>query len=158
MSKALIENYRGFEIYFDTYYEKFQTIITEDDSKESASYAAVKRFIDDFKNNNQNFNSFWIQLIPNTYPDNIEKVKIIGIRKDNIFVYEDKNGNKTQIPEYDEKYWMILKDENTAIIEKIINYRKEQLNISNQYKEKIIDEIAKLEIITLNEFKKRIIL
>lgn len=158
MSKALIENYRGFEIYFDTYYEKFQTIITEDDSKESASYAAVKRFIDDFKNNNQNFNSFWIQSIPTAYLNDNNKVKVIGLRKDNRFVFEGKNGDKNQISEYDEKAWMIFKDENTAIIEKIINYRKEQLNISNQYKEKIIDEIAKLEIIPLNEFKKRIIL
>jgi len=38
MSKILIENYRGFDIEFDTQYEKFQCIITEENTKESNSF------------------------------------------------------------------------------------------------------------------------
>ena len=42
MSKILIENYRGFDIEFETSNEKFQCVCTEDDTKESNSFAAVK--------------------------------------------------------------------------------------------------------------------
>ena len=48
---ALIENYRGYTINFNTEKERFETGITEDLTKESLSFSAVKKFIDDFIKN-----------------------------------------------------------------------------------------------------------
>ena len=66
MSKILIENYRGFDIEFDTQYEKFQCVCTEEDSKESSSFAAIKKFIDEYKKQNADFKPFWVDPNPNS--------------------------------------------------------------------------------------------
>ena len=52
--KILIELYRDFEIYFDRDEGKFECVITDDRKKESISFSAVKKFIDDYKNSNEN--------------------------------------------------------------------------------------------------------
>ena len=82
MSKILIETYRGFDIEFDTNCEKFQCICTEDNAKESTSFTAVKKFIDDYKKINQDFKPFLVESIPDSYKT--EKLKVIGVRKDRL--------------------------------------------------------------------------
>ena len=110
MSKILIETYRGFDIEFDTNCEKFQCICTEENAKESTSFTAVKKFVDDYKKTNQDFKPFWVEPTPERYKSG--KLKVIGVRKDGRFVAEDSKGNKGQISDYDLKDYMLLKSEN----------------------------------------------
>ena len=56
--KVAIENYRGFDIEFDTDHEKFQCIITDGEEKESRSFTAVKKFIDEYRKDNQRSHNF----------------------------------------------------------------------------------------------------
>ena len=55
MSKILIDNYRGFDIEFETINEKFQCIITDELVKESISFSAIKKFVDEYKKINQDY-------------------------------------------------------------------------------------------------------
>lgn len=122
MSKIKIENYRGFDIEFDTNYEKFQCVITEDKTKESASFTAVKKFIDDYKKDNQDFSPFWVQKKPSAFGYKKDKLKVIGIRKDGRFMAEDENGDKCQISDYDLSDYILFDEDN----QKYYNMLKEQ--------------------------------
>ena len=99
--KILIENYRGFDIEFDTNHEIFQCICTDEKAKESKSFSAVKKFVDEYKKDNVGFNPFWVELIPEKSYSNLKKAKIIGLRKDGRFICEDAKGQKTYIPDYE---------------------------------------------------------
>jgi hypothetical protein len=151
MSKILIENYRGFDIMFDTNYEKFQCIITDENSKESVSFAAMKKFIDDYKKENQLFKPFWVEPIPGSYK--VDKLKIIGIRKDERFVAEKGNGEKIQISDYELKDYMLIISENENALKLLqeLNEKEKLQNIENSKNRKQI--ISTLNIITLNNYK-----
>ena len=67
MSKILIDNYRGFDIEFETINEKFQCIITDELVKESISFSAIKKFVDEYKKTNQDFKPFYVESTPDRY-------------------------------------------------------------------------------------------
>ena len=116
MSKIFIDNYRGFDIEFETINEKFQCIITDELVKESISFTAVKKFIDEYKKMNQDFKPFYVEQTPSNYRFKVhKKIKIVGIRKDGRFVAEDFNGDKFQISDYDIKDYMLYVPENENI-------------------------------------------
>jgi len=152
MSKILITNYRGFDIEFDTDYEKFQCIITEERAKESNSFFAIKGFIDDYKKNNQDFKPFWIESMPNSYRNKV-KLKVIGIRKDGRFVAESKDGKKEQISDYDISNYMIVKPENESILSELSTLKNEIEQREYEDKLKIKEIISKLNIVSLKDFK-----
>ena len=139
MSEILIETYGGFNIEFNTDSGKFQCICTDDDTKESTSFAAVKKFIDEYQKKNQDFKPFWIEPTPDGYKSG--KLKVIGIRKDGRFVAESSKGEKEQIPESNLKGYMIYKPENEDAVNKLSELRK-------------LEEIQRLEN---NETRRRII-
>ena len=113
--KAIIENYRGFEISFDTDTEAFYGISDQYDKDfKKPSYASAKKFIDEFLKDNQNFKPFWVEVNPNSYRST-EKIRIIGIRKDNRFIYENSKGEKKQIIEYDEKDYIFPNSDNDQV-------------------------------------------
>lgn len=152
MSKILIENYRGFDIEFDTDCEKFQCIATDENVKESNSFTAVKKFVDDYKKTNQDFKPFWIDPTPKGYKT--KKMKIIGLRKDSRFVAENNEGGKEQVSDYDISKYMILKPENETGMRllKELEVKKEQQRVeNNNHREQII---STLNIITLAYYKK----
>jgi len=152
MSKILIENYRGFDIEFDSDYEKFQCECEDGNAKESQSFSAVKKYIDDFKKNNQDFKPFFVERNPNSHFGG-KSFKIIGVRKDGRFVSEDNDGVKGQISDYDLKDFMIVKPENGVGISKLkeLNERAEKLRLGiNEERKQIISE---LNIVTLKEYK-----
>ena len=154
MAKILIEKYRGFDIEFDTDYEKFQCVCTEEDSKESKSFTSVKKFVDDYKKTNQDFTPFWVEPTPTSYKGG--KLKIIGIRKDGRFVAENIKGEKTQIPDYDTQHYMLVKPENESSLKKLSELReKEKLQAqeNNEVRKKLISEI---DIVTLEKYKKQL--
>ncbi len=99
MNKILIEKYRGFEIEFDTNYEKFKCTCNNEEEKESKSFSVIKKFIDDYLKNNQSFKPFWVHPNPqkNFYSD---KLEVIAIRKDGTFFAKNEYGIKTHISNY----------------------------------------------------------
>jgi hypothetical protein len=154
--KVTIENYRGFEILFDTNHERFQCIITEDHTKESKSYPAVKKFIDEYMKDNQSFKPFYIESIPGSYNDR-GTLKIVGIRKDKRFITEDKNGNKGQVSEYDLDKSMLKKECNQSIIESIKFLESKFKDYQKKYIEDKKHLIGKLDIVKLSDYKKTLI-
>ena len=154
MSKILIETYRGFDIEFDTNCEKFQCICTKENAKESTSFTAVKKFVDDYKKTNQNFKLFWVEPIPERHKS--EKLKVIGVRKDGRFVAENSKGDKTQISDYDLDDYMLLKPENEMAMNKLSELKlkeKQQRDENNETRKRIISEI---NIVTLKDYKKQL--
>ena len=99
--KVLIEKYRGFNVYFETNDEIF-SVETDDYGKGSKSFAAIKSGIDEYIKNNLQFKPF--KAIRKVDGD---LISVIGIRKDNRFIYEDKKGNKRQLSEYEEKDYVL---------------------------------------------------
>jgi len=151
MSKILIENYRGFDIEFDTDCEKFQCIATDENVKESTSFTAVKKFVDDYKKTNQDFKPFWVEPTPEEYK--IKKLKIIGLRKDGRFVAENEEGVKEQIPDYNTEDYMLLKPENEYGMKLLqeLKVKEEQQRVENNSQRKQIT--STLNIVTLKDFK-----
>jgi hypothetical protein len=155
MSKIAIDNYRGFDIEFDTDYEQFQCIITDNLSKESHSYSAVKKFIDDYKKENQDFKPFYVIGVPESYRSG-ERIKVIGIRKDNRFIAEI-SGKKSQISEYNEKDYMLDKESNKDIIRELDELGVEREKLRKSMSEKSKQLISKLDIKTLKEYKQSLL-
>ena len=154
MSKILIETYRGFDIEFDTNCEKFQCICTEENVKESTSFAAVKKYVDDYKKANQDFKPFWIESVPERYKRG--KLKVIGVRKDGRFVAENSKGDKIQISDYDLNDYMLLKPENEMAMNKLseLKAKEEQQRLENNETRKLI--ISEINIVTLKDYKKQL--
>lgn len=114
--KVKIETYRKFDIFFDTEAEAFSSIVHEVDEfsdakvlKESKSYAAVKKAIDEYIKENNTFEPFFVRIKPGAYSFNKDRnrIKIVGIRKDNRFIAEDNKGQQFQVSEYDEKDYIL---------------------------------------------------
>ena len=154
MSKILIETYRGFDIEFDTNCEKFQCICTEENVKESTSFAAVKKYVDDYKKANQDFKPFWIESVPERYKRG--KLKVIGVRKDGRFVAENSKGDKIQISDYDLNDYMLLQPENEMAMNKLseLKAKEEQQRLENNETRKLI--ISEINIVTLKDYKKQL--
>lgn len=133
--RTLIENYRGFEIYFNTDKEEFYTISNEHDTeKTKKSYASTKKFIDDFLKKNINFKPINVMKEKSLYSDS-KIITLIGIRKDGAFTYEDKEGNKQQLSKYDEKDYFAINSLNDKYFEELDILYKQQKDLSEKIKE-----------------------
>lgn len=147
MSNVTIETYRGIEIWFNTNNESFQCDI-DDERSVKKSYPAIKKFIDEFKKENDSFKSFNVE--PNPIRTHGGKFgKIIGIRKDKKFVIELPDGKQEQIPDYRLDNFILPVNENEPIKEEIA---KAQERISELY-EIINDLESGLKIVTLKDVK-----
>ena len=155
MSKILIDNYRGFDIEFETINEKFQCIITDELVKESISFAAVKKFIDEYKKTNQDFKPFYVESTPSnyTYKDH-KKIKIIGVRKDGRFIAEDLNGNNIQISDYYMKDYMLYVPENEKALNKLSELKQKERNLYAEIQMERALILSTVKITTLEDFKK----
>ena len=109
MKKILIENYRGFDIEFDTNCEKFQCICTEEYVKESTSFSAIKKFVDVYIKKNQDFKPFWVETILERYKST--KLKAVGVRKDGRFIPENLKSDEIQISDCYLNNYILLKEE-----------------------------------------------
>lgn len=115
-----VDKYRGWEISFDTDTEKFTAYSSGHDSEiEKGSYASVKKGIDEFIKENDTFRPYFVVPTPSyrMYRNN-NRLKIIGLRKDGAFIYEDKDGKKHQLSKYDEKNYMLVHPDNDAVLKK----------------------------------------
>lgn len=154
MKKILIENYRGFDIEFDVNSEKFQCVCTEENTKESTSFASVKKFIDEYRKTNQDFTPFWVQPNPLSPFSKDKNLKVIGIRKDGKYVAEDDKGNKEQIVNHNLSGYILLNHENDIYFNKLKEHDakvEEEQNKNREIRNAIISQI---NIVTLKDYKK----
>lgn len=149
-----IENYRGFEIWFDTELESFQCDI--DDSRSiKKSYSGLKKFIDEYLKENNTFKV--LRVIPN--PQNrrygYEKItKVIGIRKDGRFIGETATGEKIQISDYDLDRVALFDEKNEPFIKLLNELNKEERDFMDLRNKKEKEILAKIQVVTLKEYKK----
>lgn len=155
MSVITIENYRGFDIEFNTANEQFQCIVTDEVTKESNSFSAIKKFIDEYKKSNQGFKPFYVIRTPDYY-GSYERIKIIGIRKDKRFITQDGD-KKGQLSEYNENNYMLEKESNNLFIQKLKTLEKEMDEYRLKMNEKRKEIKAKLDITTVKEYKQSLL-
>ena len=143
--RTLITEYRGWEIFFDTDSEDFYTVSNEYDKQNTKkSFASTKKFIDDYINENNNFKPILVQKEPSMFSDG-EVIKLIGVRKDGKFMYEDKNGKKQQLSSYNETDYFLINPKNDEAFKRIAELGKQQEKITNEIKE-IRKTIIKVDV------------
>ena len=106
-----IEVYRGWSISFDTEKESFYCHSEQWDRDENKkSFAATRKWIDDFIKENEVFKPVWAETKPKAYGD--KKIKIIGIRKDGKVIFENSKGEKKSLSAHEEDYYILYNEEN----------------------------------------------
>jgi len=124
--RVLIETYRGFEISFDPANEKFWYLSERYDTESSSkSFAAIKKAIDDFIKENKDFKPFWIENKLKSAFGKEAKLKVVGIRKDGILIYENSKGEKEQLSKYYESDYLIYNEANNSLRLEIDEKQKE---------------------------------
>ena len=142
-----IEKYKGFDIEFDTSSEEFLAYSNYFDSEwRNSKLSNLKLKLDTYLKDNVNFKPFFVE---NKTDGKI--LKIIGIRKDNRFIYEDENKKKQQLSDYDLPKYILRNEDNDYIREQIekLNERMEELKTN---RDKLLSEISGVE---LKEYKKQ---
>lgn len=150
--KVEIENYRGWSISFDTEKETFCCHSEQWDRDENKkSYASIKKYVDDFIKENETFKPVWIETKPNLYGSD-NRIKLIGIRRDGRFIYEDEKGDKKQLYEPDEKKYILYNPENDKYREeaKKVDVKLEELRL---IRNTILNKVVGIELV---EYKKQI--
>ncbi len=149
--KIQIENYRGWDISFDTDEETFYAQSDEyDRGGTKKSFASAKQYIDNFIKDNLEFKPVWAETIPSKYNSH-SKIKLTGIRKDNRFVYEGKDGKKEQLSEYSEKSYILYNEANKIRYDELEECRKRKALIDEEMK--IIE--SKIIKVGLDELKSK---
>ncbi len=143
--RVLIENYRGWEIYFDTENETFYTVSNQYDNQQTKkSYASTKKFIDDYIKENQSFKPIKVQKMKPIYND-AKFITLIGLRKDGAFMYEDEKGEKAQLSKYDEKEFFVVNPENDVHFVELERLYAEQRKISKLIEEEQL-KVVKVDV------------
>jgi len=117
---VVIENYRGFEITFNTDEESFFGISDRYDhqTKGKQSYAAAKKGIDDYIKDNSELKPFKVYSNPKDAYRNQEELTIIGIRKDGLCKARKDNGSIITVSSYSLTNWVLWNPDNeNAIME-----------------------------------------
>lgn len=148
LMKTPITTYRGWEISFDTEKETFYTVSDiYDRSETKSSYNSIKTFIDNFIKENNEFKPVYVESLPSGWRGK-HTIKLIGIRKDNRFIYEDANGKKEQLSESSEKEYILINPDNEPIYKAIADcdtkieiLRAEKKELENTIIKKDLSEI-----------------
>jgi len=143
--RVLIETYRSWEIYFDTDEENFYTVSNEYDKQETKrSYASAKKYIDDFIKENSVFKPIKVQKMPSMFSEG-ETITLIGVRKDKLFMYEDKDGKRQQLSKYEESNYFIVDSKNDIHFKRISDLNIKRKKIDSELKE-IEKSIIKIDV------------
>lgn len=133
MARVLIEEYRKWEIFFDTDKEEFYTVSNEyDRDSTKKSYAATKKFIDDYIKDNFEFKPVQVQNLKSIFSSQ-RTMTLIGVRKDGLFMCEE-NGKKSQFSKYDEGKFFLVNDDNNALFKEIDDLIAERNSIDSKIK------------------------
>lgn len=153
MSRVKIEDYRTFEINFDTEKEVFYSMSDSWDKEfSSKSYSAAKKAVDDYIKANSEFKPFFVQKKPSYFGEE-KKIKIIGIRKDNVFTYLGDDGKFYQLSKYSEDDYFIVDPSNDPLIEEFNLISAEVKKLDE--KRKLV--LSKWKGVSLKEYKQQII-
>jgi len=152
--KVLIDNYRGFDIQFDVESERFQCVITEDITKDTSSYAPVKKFIDDYKKDNKSFAPFYAVSNPDSYTKQ-KRIKIVGMRKDRRFISE-VDGETKQVSDYSLRDFILELPENEVHIAELYALEERQKQAEEEYRKHRKEIVSRMKIVTLGQFKQQL--
>lgn len=151
--KVKIEDYRGWEITFDTEDEVFNVFSDYNDTESNKkSYASAKKYIDDFIKDNSTFKPINIICNANSYHGK-SNITLTGVRKDGKFTYEE-NGKKCIFSTYDEDRYILDLEENQEAQKELDAFilEMEKQNKLNRERRNAIE--SKIKVITLKEYKK----
>ncbi len=152
-----VDNYRGYEIRFDTNYETFLCDI-DDARSVKKSYSAIKKFIDEYIKENNEFKPF--KIIPNPIDSwgDMKPATVIGVRKDKSYQIETADGTKKALSNYDEKKYWISTPQVLAELEKVkpVLVEIERLENLAQAQRKIRETMYKaIEATDVRTFKQK---
>lgn len=117
--KVEIGVYRGWEIFFDTELEVFYVFSDSyDNENRCKSFASAKKYIDDYIKENTDFKPFFVENDGNIWSKKDVR-KIIGLRKDGQFTYEDSKGKKQAFSKYDLERYYLTNPDNDPIFKQI---------------------------------------
>lgn len=149
MANILIENYRGFKIEFNTDKSTFSSVLN-DYNKESKSFDAIKKDIDEYLKENQSFEPFMAIRKPDLTWGS-ETIEIIGIRKDGLFYYKNEKGEKNQLSKHSENSYFIKEDWHEKVLVEIA-YKK---TLVDDAEKSLKESIKKITGTPITEIKKR---
>lgn len=148
--RTLITDYRGWEVFFDTDKEEFYTVSNEyDKDNTKKSFASTKKFIDDYIKENNEFKPILVQKEESIFSNKVI-IKLIGIRKDGKFMYEDKDGKKQQLSSYYESDYFLINPKNDESFGKINKLKLEREKIDSKIKE-LNKTIIKVDVKQIRE-------
>lgn len=146
--KIDIENYRGWDIVFDTEKDQFQAYSNAfDNEKTRQSFSLLKKTIDEFIKYNAEFKPFKVRRKPGGHFGR-ELLTVIGIRKDGRFMIE-VDGKKEQLSSYDEDKYIVDFEKFESTYSVIESLRKDIAELER--KERMIIEAADFK--SLAEYK-----
>ncbi len=142
--RILIENYRGWDIFFDTIEENFYSKSDEYDTQSSKkSFASAKKYVDDFIKENATFKPLFVHQIHDR-----KIVEITGIRKDGRFISKELG----QISAYSDGHYFLVDQKNDPIFYEIDILKTE----IEKLKDKRIDLENTIIKKTLTDIKKEL--
>lgn len=135
MDKILIQNYRGWDIFFDTYTDQFVCRMSDKDNqsdaeKESKSITAIRKYIDEYLKVNQKFEKVDIVKVRNSIEPYYDVYTIIGLRKDGGFTIQDQDGGISKLSKYDENKVELLTEKHIMYndVYKVWNQRSKEFH------------------------------
>lgn len=142
MAIVTIEEYRGWDILFNTEKERFYAQMDEEYA-EKQSYASAKKYIDDFIKDNLQFKPFLAVRERGVYNEK-EIVRVVGLRKDGRFVAEKEKNGKVEVTQIDPKPkwggkcdYIVYLEENESLYAEIEKLYKEKKEVCSAIDEKI---------------------
>lgn len=147
----LIEEYRGWEIYFYPDKERFTAFSDNYDwqSKEKVSLSSARKEVDDYITLNVKFVPVMIQKVPSMFHGSNIK-KLVGIRKDGRFNYENEDGKLRQLSSYEEDDYFMVDEENDKLFKSISDIEIEIKKLVDKQNE-LKTHIKKVGLDTLKE-------
>lgn len=148
-----IENYKGFEIRFNTEKETFVCDI-DDPKSVKKSYSALKKFINEFVKDNQTFKPIHLIRDPNDVFTKGKEITITGKRQDGRLIYKE-DGKQRQLSQYDEKRYILKLEANTQYLKELDELAEERIILLKNLSERAVQISSKLDKITLEEYRKQ---
>lgn len=158
--RTKVDDYKGFEIYFDTYEGKF--IIEGCDYQQAKpSYASAKKFINDFLKENNFFPEFKLTSNPAKNGWGKKEVIVQGLHSNgNLLAFDVEKQEKFQLSTYNWDDYIFPEDlekcdydaEKVAKLEERKRIEEEK---SKEEEEKRAQEKTKSELVTLQKLKEK---
>jgi len=129
--KTLIDNYRGWDIYYDTEIERFVVASDGwDQRSDRGSFSSCKRWVDDHIKANSTFTPFEVQHWPGRTSSEI--LTITGIRKDGRPATKNANGVVGQMTDYSIRDYILRDPDNDPIFSELVDFDRETSRLEAQ--------------------------